>query len=441
MKIDKRKFIIIFILIVFFINLFFPISTYAFISSVDACASQTNCAKGLSASLNIAENVVKSSVKNSASSLVVNAVNTTTGVAKTTLLTNVVGGLTIAAAGYTVGYLSVDKIEALQRKGLAEFCASNSKKCESFINNFTKLSGEFSAYKVYDDGASITVDYYKSDSNLTTWNYTFGNSSFVFAYAEPHPFGGSTLVKYFNITAWEGLSGDDRKSIVENFSDSELIDAIEVVGLEVPDVDVGEKLLIETDYLIEEEEVIVAPPFIIPKPKEGDDDDNKNAPPPNTSPGEDGNQSSSPSPGEDGNQSPAPGGGNGQGNSEGEGSSESEEKVISGGGGGGSGSEVEIEKEEIEEEIKEEQIVPPEISELPPVEFEQKNWLQHGIDVFSNKFPFDIFGEIPDSGEGYECPTYIFFDKSFELCIISDFIMLLKYPVIISFTLKMFHSL
>ncbi len=440
MKVDKKikKFFVSVFLIIFFINLFFPSSIHAFLTSVDACASQTNCAAGLSGSLNIAQNVVKPFVRNSAQSLVVNAANTTTGAATTTLLNNVVGGITVAAAGYTVGYLSVDKIEGLQRKGLGKFCASNPDKCESFMSIFTKLSGDFSSYKVYDDGFSITVDYYKSDGTLTTWDYTFTNTAFAFAFAEPHPFGGSTLVRSFNVEAWEALSGDDRQSIVDDFSDSELMDAIEVVGLQVPDVGVGEKLAIETDYLIEDDEVVQAPPFIIPEPEEDNNDDENSAPPPTTSPGEDGGSNPSPSPGDDGSVTPSPGEdgqGNSEGDSEGQNSSESEEENSNGEDGD---SEQDTEEKEDEET---DEIVAPEIPELPPVEFEQKNWLQHGIEVFSDKFPFDIFGEVPGADDGYECPTYIFFNKSFELCIIADFIMLLKYPVIISFALKMFHSL
>ena len=83
----------------------------------------------------------------------------------------------------------------------------------------------------------------------------------------------------------------------------------------------------------------------------------------------------------------------------------------------------------------------PEISPIQPQKFTGKNWLQHGIDVFSNKFPFDIFGSVSITGSINECPSYSFFDRSFELCPVRDFIVMLKWPVIISFIIWSYQQI
>ncbi|MCJ8280306.1 MAG: hypothetical protein MJK14_10455 [Rivularia sp. ALOHA_DT_140] len=71
-----------------------------------------------------------------------------------------------------------------------------------------------------------------------------------------------------------------------------------------------------------------------------------------------------------------------------------------------------------------------------------KNWLQHGIDVFSSKFPFDIFGDFtPDNNIVTECPSYTFFDYPFELCPVKTFFSIMKIPVIIGFLIWSFMQI
>ena len=84
---------------------------------------------------------------------------------------------------------------------------------------------------------------------------------------------------------------------------------------------------------------------------------------------------------------------------------------------------------------------PDSIKPIEPKKFEAENWLKHGITVFSTKFPFDMFGSIESSNAGFECPTYTFFDRNFELCPIRDFFVVFKYPVIIGFMIWSFQSL
>ena len=93
--------------------------------------------------------------------------------------------------------------------------------------------------------------------------------------------------------------------------------------------------------------------------------------------------------------------------------------------------------EEFEETTVEEQepIQMPLIDPIQPQVFEQKPWMQHGIEVLSTKFPFDIFGDLNFEEISADCPVYTFFQRDFELCIIKDFFAAFKIPAIIGFAI------
>ncbi len=70
-----------------------------------------------------------------------------------------------------------------------------------------------------------------------------------------------------------------------------------------------------------------------------------------------------------------------------------------------------------------------------PSEFSKPNFVQYAFDVFSNKFPLDIIGSLP-AGQGLnDCPTVTFWGEGFEVCIVRDFLKMLKIPVVIAFTI------
>jgi hypothetical protein len=81
---------------------------------------------------------------------------------------------------------------------------------------------------------------------------------------------------------------------------------------------------------------------------------------------------------------------------------------------------------------------PPEVTgEVPGqpkvAEFSKPNFLTYALTVFSEKFPLDVMGELP-SGQGTDdCPRLTFWGEDFEVCIVRDFLKMLKIPIVISF--------
>ena len=86
-------------------------------------------------------------------------------------------------------------------------------------------------------------------------------------------------------------------------------------------------------------------------------------------------------------------------------------------------------------------IVEPQISPVEEVVFNAPNFLDYGVTVFSNKFPFDIVGDLDSNSYSNDCPVYVFFDREFELCPVRDFLVAFKIPVIIGFLWRVYHSL
>ena len=101
------------------------------------------------------------------------------------------------------------------------------------------------------------------------------------------------------------------------------------------------------------------------------------------------------------------------------------------------GTEKEVYIEKYEESTVEEQepVQMPLVDPIQPQVFEQKPWMQHGIEVLSTKFPFDMFGDLNFEEISSDCPVYTFFQRDFELCIIKDFFAAFKIPAIIGFAI------
>ena len=94
------------------------------------------------------------------------------------------------------------------------------------------------------------------------------------------------------------------------------------------------------------------------------------------------------------------------------------------------------------ESVEEPPLEPPTYETIEPTQFDSPNFLEHGVTVMSNKFPFDIFGSSVNTDELItECPNYTFFNKTYELCPISDLLSLIKFPIIISFLIYSVQSL
>lgn len=68
-----------------------------------------------------------------------------------------------------------------------------------------------------------------------------------------------------------------------------------------------------------------------------------------------------------------------------------------------------------------------------PSEFDRPNFVQYGYEVFSQKFPFDVIGNLPSRGNPDACPTFVFFQRNYTLCFVRDALSILKIPVLIGF--------
>jgi hypothetical protein len=79
-------------------------------------------------------------------------------------------------------------------------------------------------------------------------------------------------------------------------------------------------------------------------------------------------------------------------------------------------------------------------TQLEPAEFDKINFLIHASSVFADKFPLDIFGSLPQSGNS-QCPSFEFFGYEFELCWINTLLDTLKIPVVVRFAVWAFLTL
>ena len=68
--------------------------------------------------------------------------------------------------------------------------------------------------------------------------------------------------------------------------------------------------------------------------------------------------------------------------------------------------------------------------DIQPTTFTATHFLVHARQVFSQKFPMDMLGDLPSSGNA-TCPSLTLFGYTYELCIVVDFLSVLKYPAII----------
>ena len=253
-RIRIRAFLLLLVLVFLQINILTD-SANAFLSSLDACASQPNCSSSLAAELGIAKNAIAGTA---AKTITVTATNTTTGVISTTTV-QAVGGLTAAAAGGTLAYLSAEKVKGLQEKGIANYCANNSASCSDFLFIHQVMSGgELSSYEILKDGHKIRVELVRSDGTKFI-RETTSNSAYKFTHAENHPFGGRVIVYVHSVDIFNSLSEENRAEIINSLPISDLVQAVEVVDLNLPDVEPGQEIVINTDLLIDDGEVVENP--------------------------------------------------------------------------------------------------------------------------------------------------------------------------------------
>lgn len=114
--------------------------------------------------------------------------------------------------------------------------------------------------------------------------------------------------------------------------------------------------------------------------------------------------------------------------------------------------QIEVTQEDIDEELTEEELKEQEKEQQQSTELDESiyepeefdtpiDWFTYSKLKFSNKFPFDIFGDINGSSGVPDCPSYTFFDRVYELCPIRDMLVLFKYPAIIGYLIWTFQTL
>ena len=259
-RIKIRAFLLL--LVSFFLQVsIFARPVHSFLSSLDTCKSQSTCAQGLAAELEIAKNAVKPFVRSTAKVVSVTAINNTSGATTTTAISTI-GGLTVAAAGGTALYLSSDKVESLQGKAFQNYCQNNDV-CGEKIFGYTY--GTLVGYELIDDGAFINI--HKDDGNggfnISRKGYGDGRVFLKKAVQatdlDPTEDPRKIIIYMYVKSGFNDLSEQQRNDAIDDASVDDLLEAIEVVDLTLPNSLPGELVEVDTDLLLDDDKVIDNP--------------------------------------------------------------------------------------------------------------------------------------------------------------------------------------
>jgi hypothetical protein len=75
---------------------------------------------------------------------------------------------------------------------------------------------------------------------------------------------------------------------------------------------------------------------------------------------------------------------------------------------------------------------PEAVDPIPPAEFSKPHFLIYAAQVFSDKFPLDMLGDLPSPGEPSACPVFTFFGEDFEVCFVNQAMDMMKIPVVVA---------
>ena len=431
----RNKLKLISVLICFLLlisNYLFPPAAHAF-TSLNACANNIVCAKGL-----ITETAVRQTVRSTTLNAVQKTVTVSGGITKSQIINAV--GVTlgfVAGGGLSYSYYSESDIESLRETAKSRFCANNDAplQCDPRVKlTYYSLNSQ-----------SERVDFAHSYSIDST---VCGNSlNGVRLYRDDSPAWACILEDTLEIedlpppewedAIWGGEFEETEKSpreiAVELLVDSELIDALSTDQMVSPgEAETAEQsIILNSDISVggteSSPEIVPGGVTLIPEPNIETNTE--------TETGETGT-----------NTGTNTGAGTGT-------ESETGDSVTGTGTNTGTGTEEtdELDSEppplpELEVELEPEpepdvDLVVPGIEALEPVEFDAPNFVEYAISKFSDKFPFDILGDFDAEAISNDCPSYIFFARSFELCPIRDFLVAFKVPIIIGFMWRVYHTL
>ena len=409
-----------------------------FVSPVQAFTSLNNCAANSACAVTLANKLgLKTAVRNAVATssprlISVSGAITKSAVAEVAYGTGTLAFFTGAAVSYA--YLSRSEVESLQETAIANFCSQYPDVivCGNYDLTFYNIQRS----KTVTEEA---VAHHEITSEQCGWREDFRVMR-IFKSPDPLSFTSvcmvpDSLVKgeespplpwddpYWDII-YPGLDASARDVAVETIPDEDFVSALtneEIIsGAELQDLNPNDDIVVDTDAYVGGSSYI--PSIISGSPTFTSSDLTSIASNPDTNPVPIPDPSSPPA--------TAPVSGSGTTTTTTTTTKETitidpdtgEEKVV---------------VEELEETTVEEQepIQQPLIDPIQPQAFKQKPWMQHGIEVLSTKFPFDIFGDLSFEEISADCPVYTFFQRDFELCVIKDFFAAFKIPAIIGFAI------
>ena len=422
------------LLLVFIIGIYlwgysFALPSFA-VSTVNACMQKPSCAaafisqsgtrsKLIGTTTNSVNNIVKFRRRSAIENLI-----TQTSESNFSGFTKTLIGFIAGSTTYQITKLNTGDADGLRRSAHLNFCESNpdSNGCGLVVDIFRSARG-ISAYTIIND-TTFTI-LITGNSKFYQYNVTRDLPPLTTLQLELSSDTTTLIGTSSDIPPWSELSEDLRSNIINNYlPDSEIIEKLEsniessttpLTSTETEFVEVSPQFKTDGSAIsdLTDDWALFYP--LIPSV---DSPDTLPDTFPDTTPSDTPSDFPSDSPTDSPSDSPSDFIDN-----------------SSGGSSGGSSQDSSSDEDSSSDPLS---LVLPDILEIAPADFESENFLKHAIQVFSNKFPFDIMGNLDVASFSQDCPSYTFFDRVFELCPIRDLIVLFKYPVIISFLIWSF---
>ena len=417
-----RAFLLLLAFLICQICLFvFPVQAF---TSLNNCAANSVCAVTLANELGL-KTAVRNAVATSAPRLIsVSGAITKSAVAEVAYGTGTLAFFTGAAVSYA--YLSRSELESLQQTAIDNFCSEypDVPVCGGYslsFYNVSKSKRDTEDFVIHHEITSDQCSYRDDFRTMRIYKTSLDQISLSLCVVpdsvsqgekeDPTPWDDSLWD-----VIYPGLDGTARDIAVETIPEEDFVSALtnqEIIGgAELQDLNPNDDITVDTDTYVggspSSPSVVLGSPTFTPSDLTSIANTPNPASPPATSPvpGSETTTTKTITTKETTTLDTDTG----------------EEKIVI---------------EEIEETTVEEQeaIEMPLVDPIQPQVFEQKPWMQHGIEVLSTKFPFDIFGDLNFEEISADCPVYTFFQRDFELCIIKDFFAAFKIPAIIGFAI------
>lgn len=465
---DVRKFLLRFIIGLFlsiymWVN-FFVFPVHAGFSSLDSCSAQPNCAAAFVTNSQIRSQILSTQtvpLNNIVQfSRVSNGVVTSSGSVAFTKFSN---PIISAGAGYVGGnkikdllvdFFTEEDIDSLRDDAIQKFCEQYPENPNCNVRDVVYSRGGWTVKDLYLNFDIIS--YNDEELVLERLNTSTPESGLIVPLAKPYnnfeihkqvnSYGSrkwDTLVIVYGVSDdgydWNEWDTDSRNTAVSLLTDEEIIQKVdsEPMTNSFEELEDDEDLYVEIPHISDDLDIASTSVFQNENSSTSNNPDNNGTSNENdtetggstsTETGTTGNGGNTSVENPDGEQSPGE-------------PDDTEDTIPPPDTGEEVDGEPEQEPELEEETASENPVEVPTIEQIEPKTFDAPNFLEYGVSVFSDKFPFDIFGDLSNEEFQNECPSYSFFGNSYELCPIKDFLEILKIPVIIGFLIRTYHSL